>query len=708
MAIAAHRLEHDLIRLQGDFRSKEVYITAARIDEGLSRLTETVIEFITTDRALDPADILGTRVCAKLKTDRGKERSFPGICTAIETLGLSKGYHHFVIEVRPWTWFLTRASDSRIFQNQTTPDIVKAVCGDMGFHDVRLRLSGDYKPREYCVQYGETNFAFISRLMEEEGIYYYFDAPGSMETLVLADGLGSHDPVPETPSLTYKPRPDTARRMAEQLFEWTEKKRVVSGKVSLVDFDMNKPEAVQTGKSEIQKGKHGHKSYERYEMSGRFLTTAIGDGAARVMMEAEAHAADRWVAAGNARTLQAGTTLTVKDLPRGKASDDFLILSATHYLQVDAASNDLKDVEGLQAAARIVFPPHSGTYLCQFEVAQKAEQFRPPCVTPWPDLHGMHTAIVTGPKGDEIHTDELGRIKVQFHWDRQGKKDEKTTCWVRTLMPWSGKGWGSFAVPRIGQEVAIQFERGNPDRPLCVGMLYNGTHPWPVEMPGNMTQSGLRTNSTPKGGTGGHEMIFEDKKDAEFIRMVSEKDYMQTIANDATVVIGVDGHDKFKNGDLTQTVHRHKTETLTTGDHTFTVKDGNQTVSIKKDHTATVEGKSTTTVTGDTALTVKSGNLTEKVTQGKRTTEIFDDDTTTVKLGNVKIDAKLGKIEMSAMESITLKVGGNSVKIDQTGITVKGMTVKVEGSLLTEVKGLITKVEASAMLTAKGAITMIN
>jgi type VI secretion system secreted protein VgrG len=306
------------------------------------------------------------------------------------------------------------------------------------------------------------------------------------------------------------------------------------------------------------------------------------------------------------------------------------------------------------------------------------------------------TAVVTGPGGEEIYTDEYGRIKVQFHWDREGENDENTTCWVRTVVPWSGRGWGMFGVPRIGQEVVVEFERGNPDRPIVTGMVYNDATRHPFEFPSSKTMSGVKTNSS-KGGGGAHELVFEDMKDEEFVRMISEKDYFLKIKNNAEITIGMDKKDA---GDLTQTIYRHKTETLKTGDYAFTIEKGNRKVKISDNHGEEIGGKSDTKITGNTTLKITQGNFSETIDMGNYETK--------VKMGNISTKADLGKIDTEAMQSIELKVGQSSIKVDQMGVTIKGMMIKIEGTAMVDVKGAMTNVKGDAMLVLKGGLTMIN
>jgi type VI secretion system secreted protein VgrG len=298
-------------------------------------------------------------------------------------------------------------------------------------------------------------------------------------------------------------------------------------------------------------------------------------------------------------------------------------------------------------------------YLCAFEAVVGAEPFRATQRTAQPNVPGVQTAVVVGPDGQQIHTDKHGRIRVRFHWDPLGqgetaaKRNDELTCWTRVMQPWTGADWGMIAVPRIGQEVVVQFENGDPDRPVIIGMMYNGDTMPPYALPENMTMSGVKTRTLDGGADEFNELVMEDKKGKEYVRLQSQRDYTEIIKNNAVITIGVEHKDP---GDLTQTVHNDKTETI--------------------------GGKSTLTVTGNLTETVEQGNYAHKTSTGKITIE--------------------------AMQSIELKVAGSTVKIDPSGVTIKGPMIELEAQGMVEVKAPMTTVEGSGLLILKGGLTMIN
>jgi type VI secretion system secreted protein VgrG len=353
--------------------------------------------------------------------------------------------------------------------------------------------------------------------------------------------------------------------------------------------------------------------------------------------------------------------------------------------------------------------------------------FRPPRTTPKPMVQGLQTAVVTGPGGEEIYVDKYGRVKVQFFWDRKGKKDDKSSCWIRVVEQWAGKNWGFVCNPRIGQEVIVDFLEGDPDRPLITGRVYNASQMPPYNLPDNLTQSGIKSRSS-KGGspTNFNEIRFEDKKGSEEVYVHAEKDFNRVVENNDTLKVGFDKKDKgdqtvqvFNNQGLavgasgcddgSQTIKIWNNQALTVGNDQ--AKDGSQTITIYKDRTETVKtgNESVTIEQGNRTVTVQQGNDTHEISQGNRAVTIdMGNDTLTIKMGNQTTKLNLGASSTEAMQSIELKVGQNSIKIDQMGITLSGMMVKVQGQIQTQVQGTMVQVSGDAMTQISGGITMIG
>ncbi|MBL4767893.1 MAG: type VI secretion system tip protein VgrG [Rhodobacteraceae bacterium] len=678
-----------LIWMSGTYPAKDILLKRAIVHEKLSTLTETTIEFQSKNKAVKLADILGRTMSVHIKTAKNRERIFSGTVVSVECVGMRDGYGHYVAEVRPWFWLLTRTQDSRVFQEMSAVEIIEQIFSENGFTDFVNRLSETGKKRTYCVQYRESDYDFICRLMEEEGIYYYFDNKmdkNLVEKMTLCDGVSGHSRVPENATIEYHAREKGVRRRVDHIAEWASEEVLARGKITLNDFDFLTPAADFKVSEAIKKGMHNYQELEIYDAPGRYRKDAdLGTSRARVRMEAEAVRHRHWRGAGSVRTLGTGYTFTLKDHPDEAANIEYLVTDATHYFKV---STDFTEVDARRDldVQNMDFPENmeTDTYACTFGAIPKLEQFRAPLITPWPEIPGLHTATVVGNEGEEITTDEYGRIKVQFHWDREGKDDQDSSCWIRVVTPWSGKGWGIIALPRMGQEVVIQFEEGDPDRPICTGMLYNKDTMPPYELPANKTQSGVKTNSS-KGGSGYNELMFEDKKGSELMRLQAQKDHQMLIKNKSSMAIGVPDFEEehfASDNSLHQVVKQDVTETILDGDHFFTIEKGSQEIVIETDKTQQVNGKHTQTIKGNYATSVTSGN--------------------------VSVDVDAGKIEMTAALEILLTVGGSSIKIDNSGVTIKGPIIKIEGDAMVEAKSPMTTVKGSALLTLKGGVTMIN
>lgn len=705
--------ENDLAWMSGSYSTDGLMMSRAIVREGLSKLTETTIEFAATKAQPKLEDLVGKQMNVHVKRNADTEQQFSGLCISVEYLGFRNGYEMYVAEVRPWFWLLTRTQDLRVFQEKTTVDIIKQLFSEYGFNDFTDKLSESYSTREYCLQYRESDYAFLCRLMEEEGIYFYFDSttsPSNPEKLVLCDGVSGHLPVKGSSDIEFHSRDDRDRRREEHISEWAKEEILTRGKVTLNDFDFLTPSADLETTSAIPKGKHSYKSYEIYDYQGHYRKEAsLGTKRARVQMEAQAVRHKRWRGASSVATVGTGYTFKMTNHPVKDNNQEYLVIEAEHHVKVawdyGERESQKKLAEQAKKMRRDIKPRNMDVpeemehdvYAGTFTAIEKSEQYRAPLVTPWPEVQGLQTATVVGKSGEEIWTDEHGRIKVQFHWDREGKKNETSSCFVRVMTPWSGKNWGMVAIPRMGQEVVIQFEDGNPDRPICTGMLYNAETMPPYTYPDDQTQLGIKTNSS-KGGGGYNELMFDDKKDSELMRVQAEKDHQMLVKDRSTVTVGLDAPSpevtEADEKSYVLTVEENVTETVNKGDRAETVKTGNMTVDVEK-------GNLTETIDkGNVELNVNTGNLTETIAKGNHKE--------TVKLGNLTIDVTAGKIAMSAGQEIKLTVGASEVKIDNSGVSIKGPMIKIEGTGMVEAKAPMTTVKGDAMLTLKGGLTMIN
>lgn len=651
------------LRLEGDCKDKKLLPISAKVTERLSEVPTIEIYFYCENEDLPLQDIVGNSMHLLAESeDKASQRWFRGTCVSVEFVSVLDVGGLFVAEVRPWLWFLTRRTDLRIYQEMSVVDIIQSVLGEYGFSgDLQLKLSETYDPREYCVQYRETDLDFIDRLMQEEGIYYYFDHEPGTEKMVLIDDMARHDEIAQPSTLKFREysMKSTHEIVEPYVFSWSGRERVRSAKVVLEDYNFTNSTANLTSETKTTRDrKYLDEKNERYDYPGHYRVGDLGDRRARVKMESEEVAQHTISGVSDAINMACGFTFAIEDLPRSKDEpSDVLVLECVHdIVQLEAFVPDFfgggTDVSELVGKPAKPAEPH----LVNFVVMDKSgtHQYRAPFRTCWPKVGGIHTAMVTGPSGEEIYTDEYGRIKVQFHWDRDGNNDENTTCWVRTMMPWTGKNWGAIAIPRIGQEVVIDFEEGDPDRPLCVGMLYNDKTMPPYALPENKTQSGVKTNSS-KGGGGFNELMFEDKKGEELVRFQAEKDYEQIVKNNATITVGVE---KMDSGDLTQTIYNDFTETVNQGNHTTTIEMG--------------------------------------------------DHNTTVSAGDMDVSVTSGKITVTAGTSITLTCGASSMTMDTSSITMESPTIMIRGMGKADMTSPLTTVNADGALTLTGKIVKIN
>ena len=499
-----------------------------RASEGLSQLSEYQLDLYSERADLMIDDLLATPVTVRVDLPRGGQRYFNGLITRFALAGRQGRYTTYQATVRPWLWFLTRASDCRIFQDRSVPEIVKAVFAAYSIADVDTSgLSGSYQPLPYCVQYRETDFNFVSRLLESEGIYYYFRSSAGRHTMVLADSYGAHSPAPGYASLLYMPAIDHAMRESEVVYEWSMDGEVESGVHTLQDYDFEKPSANLMVKSTLMRG-YAQSRHELYDYPGNYTERAAGEARARVQLESRHVSYQRVRGATRARGLYPGCLFRLSEHQRGDQNREFLITSAEYTL----SSDTYEPVRPSEPEAVLS---------CSFAALSSQTEYRPASTARKPVVQGPQTAIVVGKAGEEIWTDQYGRIKVQFHWDRLGQEDEASSCWVRVAQGWAGKRWGSLFIPRIGQEVVVSFLEGDPDRPLVTGSVYNAEQMPPYPLPSQATRSAIRSNASIGGGAY-NELRFEDKQGAEQLYLHAGRDLEQRVRQDALAWMGRDRH----------------------------------------------------------------------------------------------------------------------------------------------------------------------
>jgi len=618
--------------------------------EQLGRLFQFDVDVLSTDAGIQLQDVLGKPMTVQMDLPGGGGRYFNGLVSRFSQEGAVGSLTWYHATLRPWLWFLTRTADCQIFQEMTVPDIIKKVFKDKGFTDVEDKLAGTYRSWLFCVQYRETAFNFVSRLMEQEGIYYYFKHTDGKHQLVLADDYSSHEPFPDYDTIPFYPPTASERRERDHISEWSVAKEVQTGTFVLDSYDFEKPKGDLLVKSTIKKN-HAHDDAEFFDHPGEYLVS--GEGNAYVNARVQELAVQHEIAQGegNAHGIAVGSLFSLDGCGREDQNREYLVVSTNcqaheQGYESGAAASDL-------------------SFSCNFRAIPSEIPYRSPRVTPKPIVQGPQTAVVVGPQGEEIWTDKYGRIKVQFFWDRHGNSDENSSCWMRVAQVWSGKTFGGIQIPRIGEEVLVNFLEGDPDQPLVTGRVYNADCMPPYKLPDNQTQAGFKTRSSKQGDAKTfNELRFEDKKGEEEIYLHAEKDFNRVVENNDTLKVGLDDKDP---GDQTIEIYNNRTTTL---------EEGKDKLEVKK---------------GDREALIGRGNYAVQVKQGNH---------------SLKVDA--GKSAVEAMKSIEFKVGQSSVKIEPAKITLKSTMIVIEATAKVEVKGAMADVKGSGKVTIEGGVVMIN
>ena len=501
------------------------------------------------DPPIDQQALLGTM--AKLTLDdeysadtrvaRKPKRHFNGYVTRTALEDVRGEYRIYRVELRPWLWLLDKTSNCRVFQNMTVPEIVKDVCKKHGFNDVILEL-GTYKPREYCVQYRESDLAFVSRLLEHEGIYYYFRFDEAKHTLVLTDGTSPHLPRPQYERIEYgilQHGEDTTETLGGLITAWRPARELRSGNYTLKDYNFEKPNLPLLSR---QLGPKPHKlnTFERFDYPGAYLEAKLGSDYASIRLQEEQTPYENIAGEGRTQGLAPGFVFNLAAHPDTAQNATYLVVSAEY----DFALEPYKSTQE-QAGRR---------FSCRFTALPSQLRFRPARVTPRPIIAGLQTAQVVGPRGEEIWTDNYGRVKVQFPWDREGQRNERSSCFIRVAQVWAGGGFGAQFVPRIGHEVVVSFLEGDPDRPMIVGSVYNGVNSPPFKLSDNDFVSGLKTESTRNGAGGNNQLYFQDKNSDELVFLRAERDLEAKVLRERRTDVG--------QNDI-ETVHGDQTITVT-------------------------------------------------------------------------------------------------------------------------------------------------
>lgn len=663
--------------------------------EALARPAAYELTVLSKNKDLAAKDILGHAfdVVIEFKDADGgaHERHCQGHAVRFVRAGHIGRHYEYRIALRSWFWLLTKRANSRIHQEKKVLEVLDAVFEDSPIKRFKktkaTNVIGTHNPRRYCVQHQESDYQFLSRLLEDEGIYYWFDAHDAPGTMHLSDASDlAHDKLPATDTLRHM-AVHAAEPRFNEISRWVSARQFDTGKHSSRDSDF-KAIKKKLGADIDSSDQHELAEFEMFEFPGGYFSGDDAETRAKLRGDELNARRDRHWALTPWPDVAAGRSFKFEDDPDGTRNGDYVIAACTfiashrgyegvsasapaqpvqralaEVLRDDAVNADtLPVLEELIAATPALAAAQTGSSLFLLTVMPVDRPFRAPRLTPRVTMPGPQTAIVVGPKGDELHVDDHGRVKVHFHWDRYDESNEKSTCWVRVSQPWGGKGWGGYFAPRIGQEVIVDFLNGDPDRPVIVGRVYNDDQPIPYKSP---TQSGFRTRSTPGGGVNNYnEIMFEDKKGEENINIHAEKNMSRSVELDDSTTVDRDQTVTVKR-DQTSTVVRDRKTTVENNDTTIIQKFQKLTVGKNQDNH--VVGYQTTNVDIDHALLVKGhhkiqsdGNRTD-ITGGNETRTVTGTQTVTVK-GGVKYKAPTMLFEAGHME---FKVtGGNSMKID--------------------------------------------
>jgi type VI secretion system secreted protein VgrG len=599
--------------------------------EELGRLFEFNVQALAGSGEITPEDLLGKPASVSVVLPEGDKRHFHGLVCAMGTEGADEDRFSYGLVLRPWLWLLTRRSDTRVFQDLTAQDILKKVFEPFS-PDYDFQLTGALPKYEYCVQYRETDFNFVSRLMEQEGIYYYFEHSADKHTMVIVNSSSAHKPNPVNNTFEYREVVNEEHDF-EPITEWRASKEIQTGQVVLRDFDFTAPKVIPEVKAKAPR-KDASTKLEVYDYPGSAAKSADMDRYSQLRIEELQARYSRVDGSGAVRGLACGYRFDLKGHPRADQNKTYLLLSTRIELQHAGYRSESGET----------------SCKCQFTAIEGTEIFRPRRDTPKPTVAGLHTAMVVGPSGQEIYTDVHGRAKVQFHWDRLGSNDDKSSCWVRVASPWAGQNWGSISLPRIGQEVVVDFLEGDPDRPLITGRVYNGEQKPPYVLPDHATVSTNKSRSSKSGSKDNfNELRFEDDKGSEYVWFQAEKDYHQLVKNDATLLVK-GKQDRVVKLDLTEQI------------------DGAVTTKIGKDWVTEVAGKHSLKVTGD-MMTESSASISQK--SGTKMDVKVGADLGVDAAMNIHLKAGVNVV-IEAGVMITLKAGASSIVIGPSGISIVG------------------------------------
>ncbi|MGQ8367233.1 type VI secretion system Vgr family protein [Glaciecola sp. 1036] len=657
-----------LVSMSTPLRDDTLVLRQAKFKEALGQPFTLEVEMVSNDESLNFTDILGKTLTVHLETEK-HTRHINGVVTSFEQKENIKQNAAYVAVIRPWIYLLNLSKKCRIFQQKSYPEIIKTVFDELGFSDYEDKLSQKYAKQDYVVQFGETDFDFISRIMQQEGIFYTFSHTKSKHSLILHDDNARLQDIGKIP---YFELVEQNKHLGvEGIKQWENKQQVKSGSFSLSSYDFelpNKNLQASTKDPKVKQLSH----FERSEYQLGYNERKTGEHYSKVLMERENTSFSQTWFSGDIRTLESGVKFTLKDHMREDQNAQHLVTSIECVIR----SDELFEQDELNQ--------HS---LFEFSATAMPARlsFRPPVTIPSPIMRGPQTATVVGKNKEEIWTDKYGRIKVQFHWDQYTKGNENSSCWIRVAQSMAGKNWGSVYIPRVGQEVLVDFLQGDPNQPIVVACIYNGSNLPPYPLPQHSTMSGFRSRTTGNAGTFS-EIRFEDKKGDEQLFIHAAKNQDISITQDCFETVGGDRHLTVKKNQHSK-VHNNRFDSI----------DGDSTQKVGKDFNLSIEGKEAKEVGQSISLSVGSNGSYDYA-------------------GNLSINSdkdsylKAKNICLEASSNITLKVGNSFIAIERGGISIS-----TSGNISLDAKGKLSAkassaadIKAGGPVSIKGATVKIN
>ena len=621
------------------------------------------LQMVSEDDSIDPTKVLREPFVLWVRLPDNSDRQIHGICARFTQHGKDEDLTSYEAEIVPWLWFLSLNQDCKIFQEKTVLEIIQEVFDKYGVSDSEIRCVEDYDPREYCVQYRETDLNFVSRLMEEEGIFYFFEHSEEGHKLILADDRSAVQECTGQGKFRVATTPDAVPG-EDVITELEREHQVYTNKVTLTDYDPMQPAM------DLESSASDDDHQELYDYPGKYSELSGGERYASILLEERAAGYEVARGVGRCRAFRSGYKFDLSEHYRKDLNQTYFLLSLWHSGHGGGYRTAEQQTE----------------YSNQFECIPASIPFRPPRKAAKPVVQGSQSALVVGPSGEEIYTDKYGRVKVQFYWDRMGGEDENSSCWVRVSYPWAGKGWGAVHIPRIKQEVIVDFLEGDPDRPIITGRVYNAERMPPYELPDNGVVSGIKSDTHKDSGY--NEISMDDTAGKEKITVHAQYDMGTTVENDDTQtvhndrVITVDGTHS-------ETIKKDTTIAVSEGNLKTSVSKGESEEYVKKNRTAKVDGEyglevkenaNINVTSGDLTIETGSGSITEQSAAGHKIKSDADVELEGANIkakGQAEVTVDGMKVAINGQLEVVLAVGANSVKIDPSGVTISGILVRI-------------------------------